>query len=256
MNSILYISLGIFLPFFLSILGSSLVFFFKKNINNKLSALITGFSAGIMIAASIWSLIIPSFSYSSHLKQLKFIPAVAGILIGCLFIILIDLIIKVSKQKSSNKSYNQLTRFVIAFTMHNIPEGLAVGFAFGCALIAQTQTALVGALMLAIGIAIQNFPEGIAISLPVYKATKNKRKSFTVGFLSSVVEPIFALLGLILASHLQTLMPWLLCFSAGAMLFVSIEDLIPDSKLENSHIGTWGFIVGFIIMMTLDVCLT
>lgn len=146
-----------------------------------------------------------------------------------------------------------MTRFVIAFTVHNIPEGMAVGFAFGSALSIGTDSAMITALMLAIGIAIQNIPEGVAVALPVYKYTGKKSKGFLWGMLSGIVEPIFAAVGVVLASQIRTLLPWFLCFSAGAMIFVSVDDLVPDAKHEDSHIGAWAFMVGFIVMMFLDI---
>ena len=257
MNSSLYIIIGILLPFIMTTIGSSLVYFFKSSINKKFSAIITGFSAGIMISASIWSLIIPSFSYSSNLGKWNFVPVVLGIILGCLFILIIDLFTaKINRQSLLNFPENKkLSRFIIAFTMHNIPEGLAVGFAFGSALNSGIGSALIIAMGLSIGISLQNLPEGIAVSLPVYESTRNKRKSFLIGTLSGIVEPIFAIIGLLLSTHIEFLMPWLLCFSAGSMIFVTIEDLVPESKIENSHTGTWGFILGFILMMILDVCL-
>ena len=255
MSNSLYVCLGICLPFILTTIGSSLVYVFKSNINKKISAVITGFSAGIMIAASVWSLILPSFSYDSGLGKWNFLPAIIGILIGCFLILLIDIIIHKFYKKEDNLENKNLTRFIIAFTMHNIPEGLAVGFAFGNALATHSQLALIGAMGLTIGISLQNLPEGAAVSLPVYQATKNKTKAFFIGSFSGIVEPIFAVIGLLLATYIESLIPWLLCFSAGAMIFVTIEDLVPESKLENSHIGTWGFILGFILMMLLDICL-
>ena len=254
MSSQLITIIGCLITFIATTIGSALIFFFSNQIKPKLSAIINGFSAGIMIAASVWGLIIPAIESSSHLGSFSFIPALVGIIIGSFLILLIDIILNLRNKKKSQKE-NNLVRFVIAFTIHNIPEGLAVGFSFGCALSTGNSALLASALGLAVGIAIQNIPEGMAVSLPVYKHTLNKTKAFWCGTLSGIVEPIFALLGVLLATHLQTILPWLLSVSAGAMLFVSTDDLIPESKLTNSHSGTWGFIIGFIIMMILDVSL-
>lgn len=258
MNTILTTILGILLPFILTTLGSVFVYFLKTDFNKKLSAIIMGFSGGIMFAASVWSMIIPSFEYSANLKKWSFVPAVVGILLGCLFVLFTDVLLKKINKQSYNSNIfknKKLARFLIAFTVHNIPEGLAVGFAIGSALTSNSATALIGAMGLSLGIAIQNLPEGMAVAFPVYKASGKKTKSFLIGTLSGVVEPIFALLGLLLATHITFLMPWLLCFSAGCMIFVTIEDLLPESKLENSHIGTWGFLFGFLLMMILDITL-
>lgn len=254
MSTQLITIIGCVIIFIATILGSSLIFFFSNQINPKLSSIINGFSAGIMIAASVWGLIIPAVESSSHLGHFSFVPAIIGIILGSFLILLIDIILNL-KHKHKTQQENKLTRFLIAFTIHNIPEGLAVGFSFGCALTLNNPALLASSLGLAVGIAIQNIPEGMAVALPVYKQTLNKSKSFLFGVLSGVVEPIFAVVGVFLATHLQHILPWLLAFSAGAMLFVSTDDLIPESKISNSHSGTWGFILGFIIMMILDIAL-
>ena len=255
MNNILITILGCLGIFLATALGSSLVFFIKNDINKKLNSIICGFSAGVMIAASVFSLILPSIDDAAFLGIWDFLPASAGVLIGSLFLLFIDLIISIinkQKQQSANPEKDKLTKFITAFVFHNIPEGLAVGFAFGSAL--ASGNALAGAVGLTIGIAIQNIPEGLAVALPTYKYTKRKCRSFFMGILSGAVEPIFALFGVLLASKIQNLLPWLLAFSAGAMLFVTVEDLIPDAKYsEKSHIGTFSFIAGFILMMILDV---
>ena len=254
MNITLIAILCILLPFILTTIGSIFVYFLKSNFNNKISSIVMGFAGGIMIAASVWSMIIPSFEYSARLNNWSFLPAVIGIVLGCVFVILTDLFLKKSNSANLFKD-KKLTRFLVAFTVHNIPEGLAVGFAVGSALTSGSQVAIAGAIALSIGIAIQNLPEGMAVSLPVFKSTGKKTKSFITGVLSGIVEPVFALLGLLLATKISVLMPWLLCFSAGCMIFVTAEDILPECKLESSHLGTWGFVFGFLIMMTLDVAL-
>ncbi len=254
MNNILLITLGILIPFVATVIGSSLIFFFKKDTSIKFNSIVNGFSAGIMISASFFGLLLPAIDSSSHLNEFSFIPAVVGTIIGCLFILIIDLIIKLT---SKNKTDNlKLSRFIVAFTIHNIPEGLAVGFSIGNALLIGSNSAMLVSLILAIGIAIQNIPEGIAVSLPVYNSSKSKSKAFLCGIINAVAEMIACTLGILLASSLETILPWLLAFSAGAMIFVSVNDLIPDSKeTSSSTLGTWCFIIGFILMMILDLCL-
>lgn len=258
MSKTFIIIFGCLIIFVASILGSALIFVLKKEISKKLNCIICGFSAGIMISASIWSLILPSISFSESFGKWNFLPAVIGILLGGILIKLIDIIIlAINHKKNFVDSENlKLKRFVVAFTLHNIPEGMAVGFAIGSALSSGGNVALAGALGLAIGIAIQNIPEGLAVSLPVYNQTKNKNKSFFIGVLSSSVEPVFAFLSVLISSKIKILLPWFLAFSAGAMIFVSIEDLIPESKFsDTSHVGTWGFVFGFLLMMILDIAL-
>lgn len=257
MNKTLMTIFGCTIIFIATTIGSLLIFVMKKEISKKLNCIINGFSAGIMIAASVWSLILPSISFSENLGKLNFIPASVGILAGCFLILLIDIVIFfINKKQQKSEESLKLHRFVIAFTLHNIPEGMAVGFALGSALHSGGDIAIAGAIGLAIGIAIQNIPEGLAVALPVYKHTQNKNKAFLLGMLSGVVEPVFAFISILLVSQIKVLLPWFLAFSAGSMIFVSVEDLIPDAKeSQNSHAGTWGFIVGFLLMMILDVLL-
>ena len=257
MNKTLMTIFGCTIIFIATTIGSLLIFVMKKEISKKLNCIINGFSAGIMIAASVWSLILPSISFSENLGKLNFIPASVGILAGCFLILLIDIVIFfINKKQQKSEESLKLHRFVIAFTLHNIPEGMAVGFALGSALHSGGDIAIAGAIGLAIGIAIQNIPEGLAVALPVYKHTQNKNKAFLFGALSGVVEPVFAFISVLLVSQIKVLLPWFLAFSAGSMIFVSVEDLIPDAKeSQNSHAGTWGFIVGFLLMMILDVLL-
>lgn len=257
MNKTLMTIFGCTIIFIATTIGSLLIFVMKKEISKKLNCIINGFSAGIMIAASVWSLILPSISFSENLGKLNFIPASVGILAGCFLILLIDIVIFfINKKQQKSEESLKLHRFVIAFTLHNIPEGMAVGFALGSALHSGGDIAIAGAIGLAIGIAIQNIPEGLAVALPVYKHTQNKNKAFLLGMLSGIVEPVFAFISVLIVSQIRVLLPWFLAFSAGSMIFVSVEDLIPDAKeSQNSHAGTWGFIVGFLLMMILDVLL-
>ena len=249
---------GIAFIFIMTMLGATLVYFLRNRQSNKFNAIFLGCASGVMIAASIWSLILPAVDLSYGLGKLKFLPAMIGLLLGGLFLIFLD---KISKQpqvdlQNSFYSQNKIKKLFFAVTIHNIPEGLAVGFAFGGASLIDTQAAFISALGLAIGIGIQNFPEGAAVAVPITAATGNKNKGFLFGVISGIVEPIFAVAGYFLASCLQKLQPWILSFAAGAMLFVVADDLIPEAKrYENSSLGTYGFIIGFIIMMILDVTL-
>ena len=239
--------LGFSLIFLSTTLGSSLVFFFKREISEKLNTLFLGFAAGIMIAASVWSLLIPSIEAASDWGTWSFVPAATGFVAGGLFLVLLDKIVPhfhsgTNEDEGPQTSLNKPVKMFLAVTIHNIPEGLAVGFAFGAA----------GAL----GIAIQNFPEGAAVSLPLKQATGSRGKAFAFGVGSGAVEPVSAVLGYFLAAYLTAAQPWLLAFAAGAMIFVVVEDLIPDAKLDaHPHLGTWGVMIGFVLMMVLDVAL-
>ena len=242
-------------------LGSAVVYLFKGKINDKFRTLFLGFAAGVMIAASIWSLILPAIEQSESWGSLSFIPAVIGFLVGGLFLVVIDKVVphihkSSDKEEGVKSNLSKTTKLFLAVTIHNIPEGLAVGFAFGGAALIGTKAAFLGALALAIGLGIQNFPEGAALSLPMEAETKNKNKAFLFGAASGVVEPISAVIGYFLATVLTTLQPWLLSFAAGAMIFVVVEDLIPEAKLdEHSHLGTWAVMIGFVVMMVLDIAL-
>lgn len=254
MSPLIYIIIGFSIIFLMTTLGALCVYFLKKP--SLLANMLTiGFASGIMLSASIWSLLIPSIEYAQEQYEKVFIlPVLIGFLLGCAFMVLLDKITghfsNLQKDKGKNKAFKLFT----AVTVHNIPEGLAVGFAFGSAF-ATTQN-FVPALLIAIGIALQNFPEGLAVALPMHKTLNNKNKAFVFGTLSGIVEPIFAILGFFLASQLTFLMPWLLSFSAGAMIYVVIEELLPELHInEKTTIGTWAFILGFVLMMTLDLCL-
>lgn len=253
--------LGFSLIFLSTTLGSSLVFFFKREISEKLNTLFWGFAAGIMIAASVWSLLIPSIEAASDWGTWSFVPAATGFVAGGLFLVLLDKIVPhfhsgTNEDEGPQTSLNKPVKMFLAVTIHNIPEGLAVGFAFGAAGALGTDVAYVSALGLALGIAIQNFPEGAAVSLPLKQATGSRGKAFAFGVGSGAVEPVSAVLGYFLAAYLTAAQPWLLAFAAGAMIFVVVEDLIPDAKLDaHPHLGTWGVMIGFVLMMVLDVAL-
>lgn len=253
--------LGIAIIFIATTLGSAVVFFFRKEISDRVNALFLGFASGIMIAASIWSLLIPSIEGAEEYGWWRFVPAAVGFIVGGLFLVILDKVVPhfhegTNREEGLKSELKKPMKMFLAMTIHNIPEGLAVGFAFGSAAVVGTQAAMLSALGLSVGIAIQNFPEGAAVSLPLKRATGSRGKAFLFGMGSGAVEPVAAVIGYFMASTLIKAQPWLLAFAAGAMIFVVAEDLIPDAKFEkNSHIGTWGVMIGFAVMMALDVAL-
>lgn len=250
---------GIAFIFVMTVLGAAVVFFFKGEISQRLHTFFLGLASGIMIAASIWSLLLPALQQATpRWGAFSFFPVGAGILLGGSFLILLDTVAPKWKcaRFGGNGQEHKSMRLFLAVTLHNIPEGLAVGFAFGAASVVGTSAAFLAALGLAIGIGVQNFPEGAAISLPLKAVVKSNKKSFFWGVASGVAEPIFATVGYFLAAYLQSWQPWLLAFAAGAMLFVAAEDLIPDAKSEAyPYLGALGVLIGFVAMMALDVAL-
>lgn len=256
MNSSLIIVFGVIFTFLMTCLGAGFVFVLKNNISQKTNAIFSGFSGGVMISASIWSLLLPAINQSKEVfSGPSFLPASIGFFAGSAFMIFIDFLSEKLRKTPISVSEKKSKKLMLAVTIHNIPEGLAVGFALGVAMVSKTDLSWVSAFGLALGIGIQNIPEGTAVALPVLQSTHSKKKAFLAGSMSGVVEPIFAVIGFFLASFLTILQPWLLAFSAGAMIFVTIEELVPDAKLDSSHIGLWFFIVGFVLMMILDVSL-
>lgn len=254
--------IGFTIIFLATTAGSALVYLFSHDIPKRVNAIILGFAAGVMIAASVWSLLIPSIEAAEPSFGIwSWVPASIGFLLGGLFLVLLDHLlphfhIGTGHEEGPHVRVHKSTRLFLAVTIHNIPEGLAVGLAFGAAGVSGEPGALYAALGLAIGMAIQNFPEGAAIALPMKVATRSKHKAFLFGMGSGAVEPLAAIVGYILASEVAILHPWMLGFAAGAMLFVVAEDLIPDSNIsEYPHAGTWGVMIGFVIMMILDVAL-
>ena len=250
---------GIGFIFLFSTLGAALVYCFKKEFSPKLNAAFLGLASGVMIAASIWSLILPALAQTQNgWGRYAFTPVSLGLLLGALLLWLFDKILP--KQDEKISSFDKKTkRLFLAVTLHNIPESLAVGFAFGNAWAIGTNVAFLSALGVAIGIGIQNFPEGAAISLPMRASLKSKHKAFLYGLVSGAVEPVFAVLGCLFAVYLSVLQPWLLAFAAGAMLFVVAQDLLPDiasAGEEGRAIGAWGAMIGFVLMMILDVSLS
>lgn len=253
--------LGISFIFLMTTLGSAVVFFFRKSVNEKFATLFLGFASGIMIAASIWSLLLPAIEGAANYGKLNFLPAAIGFLLGGGFLVLLDKIVPhthngAEGDEGPKAPLKRSTKLFLAVTMHNIPEGLSVGLAFGSAIVLGETSAYLAALGLAIGIGIQNFPEGAAISLPMKRETGSNFKAFLYGMGSGAVEPIAAVVGLLLATFLQSAMPWMLAFAAGAMIFVVAEELIPEAAIMGkSHLGTWGVMAGFVLMMILDVAL-
>ncbi len=252
---------GIIIPFIGTAAGSACVFFMKKELSRIVQRSLTGFAAGVMVAASIWSLLIPAMQQSESMGKLAFLPAVAGFWIGILFLLLLDRVIPHlhmnAKQAEGPKSrLARTTMMVLAVTLHNIPEGMAVGVVYAGLLSGSTQITAGGALALSLGIAIQNFPEGAIISMPLHAEGRSKSKAFLDGVLSGAVEPAGAILTILLAGLIVPAMPYLLIFAAGAMMYVVVEELIPEmSEGEHSNIGVVMFAVGFTLMMALDVAL-
>ena len=252
---------GILIPFLGTSLGAASVFFLKKSLGDYIQRALTGFAAGVMVAASIWSLLIPAMDQSEALGKLAFFPAAVGFWLGILFLLLLDHIIPHLHRNSQQAEgpHSQLQRttmMVLAVTLHNIPEGMAVGVVYAGYLSGTAQITAAGALALSLGIAIQNFPEGAIISMPLRAEGMSKGRAFWGGVLSGVVEPIGAVLTILAASVIVPALPYLLSFAAGAMLYVVVEELIPEmSQGEHSDIGTVLFAVGFSLMMVLDVAL-
>lgn len=261
MNENLIAAIGIMIIFVMTTAGSALVFFFKNDISAKLNAAFLGFASGVMVAASVFGLLMPAMEQAENYGEFNWVPAAAGFLLGGAFLIILDKIVPHAHEGGEHEhgvhtALKKPTKMFLAVTIHNIPEGLAVGFAFGAALAAGEMSSVYAALGLAIGIGIQNFPEGAAVSLPMKNSTGSRKKAFLYGMGSGAVEPLFAVAGLFLARYLGAAMPWLLSFAAGAMVFVVAEDLIPDAKLEKSpYIGGVFVMLGFALMMILDVAL-
>lgn len=252
---------GILIPFLGTSLGAACVFFMKHDMSERLSRILTGFAAGVMVAASIWSLLIPAMDQSEEMGKFAFIPAAAGFWGGILFLLLLDHIIphlhRYSVSTEGPKSRLQrTTMMVLAVTLHNIPEGMAVGVTFAGVLIGNTGITLSGAFALALGIAIQNFPEGAIISMPLCSLGVSKKRAFLYGVLSGLVEPVGAMLTILLTGIIVPFLPYFLSFAAGAMIYVVVEELIPESQMgEHTNIATIGVAVGFTLMMVLDVAL-
>ena len=251
----------ILFPFIGTTFGALSVFLLKNELKPSVEKLFLGFASGVMIAASVWSLIIPSINHSENMGKLAFIPAVVGIALGMLFLLLLDKIIphlhlNSDEPEGPTSKLKKTTMLVLAVTLHNIPEGMAVGVVVAGFMTGTSGVTAASAVALAIGIAIQNFPEGAIISLPLKSEGSSKGKAFLYGMLSGIVEPIAAIITILLSSYIIPVLPYLLSFAAGAMIYVVVEELIPESSHgKHSNIGTIGFGFGFIIMMILDVAL-
>ena len=253
--------IGLLIPFLGTSLGAACVFFMRKAMSQTIQKALSGFAAGVMVAASIWSLLDPAMEQCGHMKQWAFLPAFAGFWLGILFLLLLDHIIphlhRNAKEAEGPKSkLARTTMMVLAVTLHNIPEGMAVGVVYAGLVSGSAEITAGGALALALGIAIQNFPEGAIISMPLHAEGARKGKSFLYGVLSGAVEPVFGLVTVLAAGVIIPAMPYLLSFAAGAMLYVVVEELIPDmAQGEHSHVGVLLFSLGFTVMMALDVAL-
>lgn len=247
---------------FVTALGASTVFFFK-NISKKVLDGMLGFAAGVMIAASFWSLLAPSIDMAEQMGMVKWVPPVVGFLLGGIFLRLIDRVLPhlhlnapMSEVEGVKTSWQKSILLTLAITLHNIPEGLAVGVAFGAVAAGIPSASMAGAVALAIGIGIQNFPEGAAVSIPLRREGLSRRKAFAYGQFSGMVEPIAGVLGAVLVLAMRPILPYALAFAAGAMIFVVVEEAIPESQSSgNTDIATMGAMIGFAVMMTLDVAL-
>jgi len=253
------LSIGLLIPFLGTTIGSAMVFLMKNKINKKIENLLLGFASGVMIAASVWSLLIPSIEMAEEQGIIAWIPASIGFMNGILFLQYTNYLekkIKNKKNQTIENTHKKITMMILAVTLHNIPEGMAVGVAFAGALIGNAGITMSGAIALAIGIGIQNFPEGAIISMPLKNSGKSKLRAFTYGTLSGIVEPIASIITILLTNAIIPLLPYFLSFAAGAMVYVVVEELIPESQEgKHSKLGTIGVALGFIIMMILDVAL-
>ena len=253
--------LGLLIPFLGTSLGAACVFFMKRELRRSIQRALTGFAAGVMTAASIWSLIVPAMDMADGMGKLAFLPAAIGFWCGILFLLLLDSLIphlhmNAEKAEGLPSKLARTTMMVLAVTLHNIPEGMAVGIVYAGFLSGTENMTAGGALALALGIAIQNFPEGAIISMPLHAEGKSKGRAFADGVLSGAVEPVGAVLTILFAGLFLPVMPYLLSFAAGAMIYVVVEELIPEmSEGEHSNIGVLMFSVGFTLMMILDVAL-
>lgn len=255
------IAIGLLIPFFGTVLGSGMVIFMKDKMDQRVEKALLGFASGVMIAASIWSLLLPSIEMSEQQGVIGWIPAAVGFMLGILFLLLLDTVVphlhlETDQPEGMPASLKKTTMLVLAVTLHNIPEGMAVGVVFAGVLAGNTGISLAGAFALSIGIAIQNFPEGAIISMPLKSEGLSKTRAFLDGAASGIVEPIAALLTILLTGLITPVLPYLLSFAAGSMIYVVVEELIPESQAgEHSNIGTIGVSIGFVLMMILDVAL-
>lgn len=261
MQQIWTVVIGILIPLVGTTLGSAMVFFMKRNMGTNLQKALLGFASGVMIAASVWSLLIPAIEMEAAVGGIPWVPATVGFLAGIAFLLLLDMLIPHLHMNSDHpegrpSKVNKSIMLILAVTLHNLPEGMAVGVVFAGVLNGNAAISIAGAFALSIGIAIQNFPEGAIISMPLMSVGMSRRKSFAAGFLSGVVEPIGAVLTILLTSLISSALPYILAFAAGAMIYVVVEELIPEAQQEpHTNIGTIGTALGFALMMLLDVAL-
>ncbi len=262
-RALTWAALGCGFTWLMTTAGSAVVFFFRSE-RKLMHHIFLGFAAGVMIAASVWSLLNPAIEQAEKLGQIGWVPAAGGFLLGVAFLMLLDSLLphlhaEADEPEGVKTSWKRTTLLVSAVTLHNIPEGMSVGLLFAMAAQAAGaagETYLGMALALAVGIGLQNFPEGAAISLPLAREGMSRRRAFVMGSLSGIVEPVFGILVVLASGWIQPFMPWLLSFAAGAMVYVVVEELIPEAHLgEHSNVGTFGVISGFVIMMVLDVAL-
>ena len=256
----IFVVLGILLPFLGTTMGACCVLFMKRELGERMRNALSGFAGGVMVAASVWSLLIPAMNMTGEeiSGKLSFLPVATGFLIGVIFLMFLDKVaaclhVNIGKNETAS---NKSTMLLLAVTLHNIPEGMAVGIVFAGILADYAAISLMGAFSVAIGIAIQNIPEGAIISMPICATGYGKKRAFIYGILTGVVEPLGALLTIVLSECFIPIMPYLLSFAAGAMMYVVVEELIPESaRGKYSNTGTFGFAVGFVLMMALDVAL-
>ena len=255
------IAYGLLLPFFGTALGASMVFLLRGEMSSWLQKLLLGFASGVMIAASVWSLLIPSINMSAELGVVEWLPAVVGFLGGMFSLLIFDSVVPHQHLDSAEpegvkSGLGRSAMLVMAVTLHNIPEGMAVGVVLAGALSESAGITLAGALALSVGIAIQNFPEGAIVSMPLKQSLRSKWKAFAYGAGSGIVEPIAGLLTVLMIDVMQPILPYLLAFAAGAMVYVVVEELIPESQSgHHSNIATIGVALGFALMMVLDIAL-
>ncbi|QIB69524.1 ZIP family metal transporter [Aminipila butyrica] len=259
-QALLWAAGGTGFTFAMTTLGAAMVFLFRKELDPRVQRVFLGFAAGVMIAASVWSLLIPAIERAEEQGGVGWIPAAGGFILGILFLYAMDQLVPhihpgTNVQEGIPSSMKRTSLLVLAVTLHNIPEGMAVGLSFAMA--AQQGTGdYWPAMILALGIGIQNFPEGAAVSLPLKQEGASVRRAFIMGSLSGIVEPLFGILAVLIAGFILPYMPWLLSFAAGAMMYVVVEELIPEAHLgEHSNAGTMGVMGGFLLMMVLDVAL-
>lgn len=255
------ILLGVMIPFIGTAAGAGCVFFLKNEIRPLIQKTLLGFASGVMVAASVWSLLMPAMEMSEHMGKYSVVPAAVGFAFGIIFLLAMDKLVPHlhldhEEPEGPVCDIGKSMMLVLAVTLHNIPEGMAVGVVFAGMLAENTNISMSGAFALAIGIAIQNFPEGAIISLPLKSSCMSRRKAFLYGAISGIVEPLGAIVTILLASYILPVLPYLLAFAAGAMMYVVVEELIPESaEGAHSNMGTIGFAIGFLIMMILDVVL-